>query len=365
MKALFIVEHNFLEIHVGVRRVILFYTSKLQNEGYEVYYGTPKSGKIIQGIIKKRSVFKANNLNDKEIIWGKSIVNIEKFDVCIFTNPWLCALEVPKITKSVGIIYDIIPNLIASCSLRFSSHMNVYRFATEHDIGFKYFLENTQRIICISNATNKDFKQMYNVEKFDNRIITHIPFDFKNNQKIAEPFESTVLLVNVFDWRKNIKNIETIIKYAAKKINFKIKIIGKERIDKESVNRFFANLAKEGVQTQWYRDANDTVLNQLYQQTSLLLFPSLYEGLGLPILEAQSFGIPVITSNLSSCPEINMNPNLCFEPNDVEGMALALIQVLSNQINIQSGIKLQTSLRSFLDKNISISTLFNLNTGMN
>jgi glycosyltransferase involved in cell wall biosynthesis len=56
----------------------------------------------------------------------------------------------------------------------------------------------------------------------------------------------------------------------------------------------------------------------LYSGAHALLFPSLWEGFGIPIIEAMASGIPVLTSNLSSCPEIAGDAGLIVDPYDVE-----------------------------------------------
>ncbi|MBI5959202.1 MAG: glycosyltransferase, partial [Chloroflexi bacterium] len=60
-------------------------------------------------------------------------------------------------------------------------------------------------------------------------------------------------------------------------------------------------------------------------------YPSLYEGIGFPILEAMACGIPVITSNISSMPEVAGNATLLIDPYKVEALAEALRQLLTGE----------------------------------
>jgi glycosyltransferase involved in cell wall biosynthesis len=73
-------------------------------------------------------------------------------------------------------------------------------------------------------------------------------------------------------------------------------------------------------------------LAALFRHAQLFLFPSLYEGFGLPILEAMACGCPVITSNAGSLPEVAGNAAQIFEPADAKGMALAITTLLLNPI---------------------------------
>lgn len=72
-------------------------------------------------------------------------------------------------------------------------------------------------------------------------------------------------------------------------------------------------------------------LLSLYTDALCFLFPSLYEGFGLPILEAMSCGTPVITSNLSSMPEVAGDAALLVDPYDVGALAKAMKEIVENQ----------------------------------
>lgn len=71
----------------------------------------------------------------------------------------------------------------------------------------------------------------------------------------------------------------------------------------------------------WVEDASDTALSEWYRRASVLVFPSLYEGYGWPVLEAMTFGLPVVSSNGGSLPEVVGDVAPCFAPQDVSGFA--------------------------------------------
>ena len=72
-------------------------------------------------------------------------------------------------------------------------------------------------------------------------------------------------------------------------------------------------------------------LGSLYKKALCLLFPSLYEGFGFPILEAMSCGVPVITSNTSSMPEVAGDAALLVDPYNVNALAEVLYKVMKSE----------------------------------
>lgn len=78
-----------------------------------------------------------------------------------------------------------------------------------------------------------------------------------------------------------------------------------------------------------YHVSNEDLVS-LYSEASLFAFPSLYEGFGLPVLEAMACGTPVIAAKTSSIPEIAGDAALLVEPEDTNGFVLAMTQILSD-----------------------------------
>mgnify|MGYP003467543376 CR=1 FL=1 len=76
---------------------------------------------------------------------------------------------------------------------------------------------------------------------------------------------------------------------------------------------------------------DESLLPGLYAGADLFMFPSLYEGFGLPILEAMSCGAPVITSNTSSMPEVAGDAALLVDPLNAEEIAFAVETVIEKE----------------------------------
>lgn len=342
MKALFIVEQDFLTAHVGVRRVIIHYIEELERAGYTVDLGSPKDGHVY---IMRVADTPASSASGPKVAlaWTTQRIRRKDYETIVISNPWLCARKLQDLPGCIGIVYDVVPNLIASGVLRFSNAGKVYGFAREHDIGFRYYLKNARRIVCISESTRKDFLELYGPVRKDLSVITNIPFAVKA-ESTAVPDTKTVLLVNALDARKNLKNLSAILERAHARVPLHVVVMGNERAPMSQILEFFERLIAAGIPHQWFPDADDAQLDAQYRAAAVLLFPSLYEGLGLPVLEAQDYGVPAVTTNISSLPEINMNADLCFAADDVDGMACAVSEVLANTRPVLRGDALRQAL---------------------
>ena len=86
---------------------------------------------------------------------------------------------------------------------------------------------------------------------------------------------------------------------------------------------------KENIVLTGYIEEEDKI--SLYKMAEIFVFPSLYEGFGMPVLEAMACGVPVITSNVSSLPEVAGKAAILVNPLKVEEMTDAYSKILSNE----------------------------------
>ena len=75
----------------------------------------------------------------------------------------------------------------------------------------------------------------------------------------------------------------------------------------------------------------DEALAPVYSGATMFLYPSLYEGFGLPVLEAMQCGVPVVTSNVSSLPEVVGNAGIMLDPRDGAGLSQAMFDIYSDE----------------------------------
>ena len=88
---------------------------------------------------------------------------------------------------------------------------------------------------------------------------------------------------------------------------------------------------EERGEVRWLGYVPAETLPMLYSGASMLVYPSLYEGFGLPVLEAMASGIPVITSNRASLPEVAGDVGIMVDPEDVDGLRAAMLQLIDDK----------------------------------
>lgn len=201
-------------------------------------------------------------------------------------------------------------------------------------------LKNANRIITVSNSTKNDLISLFKIPKEKIRVIFNgvdekfKPLSNKEIKKVKQKYSLNfpfILYVGTLEPRKNIPSLIKAF-YKFKKTNplYKLVIAGKkgwkyneifETIDK-------LNLQNDIVFTGYILD-ND--LPALYNAADLFVYVSIYEGFGLPPLEAMACGTPVITSNTSSLPEIVDDAGIMVDPYDIDGLSNAIFKVLTDE----------------------------------
>ena len=108
------------------------------------------------------------------------------------------------------------------------------------------------------------------------------------------------------------------------------------------IDDFFADLRDIGTEDKFGLYVYSRELRLVYSGAIALVYPSKYEGFGMPVLEAMACGCPVITTPNASLPEVGGNAVIYVNDNDVAGMIDALRQVLNSEIRqhlVQAGLK--------------------------
>lgn len=201
--------------------------------------------------------------------------------------------------------------------------------------------KHSDKIIAISESSRLDAIDLLKVES--NKIVT-VPLAASSSYRllpsnlvdqVCEAYKLSkkqyILYVGTLEPRKNIPFL--IEGYAKSSKNFPqipLVLAGKKGWMYDEIFRRVTELGlEEKVRFLNYVPEKDLIA--LYNGAAAFIYPSFYEGFGLPVLEAMQCGIPVITSNISSMPEVADGAAILINPNSVEEIAVAMRQVLTNR----------------------------------
>jgi glycosyltransferase involved in cell wall biosynthesis len=207
-----------------------------------------------------------------------------------------------------------------------------------------YSVKNAKKVLTISNSSRDDIIKAYNAR--GDKVITIYPgiknlvsleprvFGMNQLQSKYHISDNFVLFVGTLQPRKNIvrlieafsriKNQESGIK------DLNLVIIGRRGWQYEEI---LAAPEKYGVKdtVKFLENVKDDELHIFYQHALCYVLPSLYEGFGLPVVEAMQRGCPVITSNVSSLPEAGGDAALYVDPENVDDIAQKIEKLITDK----------------------------------
>ncbi|MEM4330487.1 MAG: glycosyltransferase family 1 protein [Candidatus Pacearchaeota archaeon] len=228
--------------------------------------------------------------------------------------------------RTIITCHDLIP-------LKFSE-----RISLRGRILFRYYiklLKKARAIIADSNNTKRDLMTEFKIIKNKIKVIPPISIERKKfsltKKRIKEKrgLEDKIILLSVgsFFYKNTLLILKSLNYLKEKYPNIVLIKIGeflkeeKKFIEKNDLQRF---IIKKSSLTQ-------KELEETYYLSDILVFPSLYEGFGIPPLEAMACGTPVITSNTSSLPEVVKDAAIKINPHSVEELKRAIITIIENK----------------------------------
>lgn len=214
----------------------------------------------------------------------------------------------------------------------------------------KHSILNSKHIFTISNSTKEDIVKNYGVSQ-SKITVTYLGFDkdrFKpqSKQKIDDARRKYkvkgdyIIFVGTLQPRKNIERLVEAIKLV--KSDLKLVIVGRKGWMYEQIFQKVKDLKLESkiVLTDFVPE-ND--LPALLSGAKAYLLPSLWEGFGIPVIEAQACGVPVVVSSTSSLPEVVRDSGVLLDPNNTDSIAKGIEKVTSDekfsQVLIQKGFQ--------------------------
>ena len=259
-------------------------------------------------------------------------LNKKDFKLDIIHSPENAALFIKlRHQKKIITVHDIIPYLFPESY----TPITLLRYK----LLFPRTLRTADKIIADSNSTKRDLMSYFNVPEEKIRVILLAadekfkPLNNGETDEIRQKYnlDFPFIFYVGLGLRKNIQTLIKAFHKLKKDPGTKQKLViagekeGNYKAIFETIDKL--NLQKDVIFTGYVLDED---LSALYNAADLFVYPSLYEGFGLPPLEAMACGTPVITSNTSSLPEVVGDAGIMVDPYDVDRLADAMHKVLSN-----------------------------------
>jgi glycosyltransferase involved in cell wall biosynthesis len=193
----------------------------------------------------------------------------------------------------------------------------------------KYLVAKAEKIHTISRNTHKDLIEILKVPEEKIVVIYHgssISKSYALKSEFLKIPERYILYVGSRNYYKNFSNAITAFRELIKNDNELFLVCaGGGRFEEREIQLFKEfNLIDKIL----HRPADDVALATLYSNAILFVFPSLYEGFGIPALEAMNCDCPIALSNVSSLPEIGGDAAIYFNPNDPKDICNQMSKII-------------------------------------
>lgn len=256
-------------------------------------------------------------------------LNKNKPDLFLSTDNYACLqTDVPQVLVMHDLAFEHFPGQVSF-------------FVKQY---YKYFIprfaQKAKRIATVSEFSKQDIVKQYKVAA---KIIDVV---YNGAKEVYQPVNEVVkirvkekysegknyfIYVGSIHPRKNIKNLLLAFEKfkTATSSNYQLLIIGRKAWDFKEVDEIHALMQfKNEVKFLGHVDSNE--LGEIVASAFAMVYASLFEGFGIPIVEAMSCDVPVITSDITSMPEVAGDAALLVNPNSAEEISSAMIKLLEN-----------------------------------
>ncbi|MFC1653808.1 glycosyltransferase family 4 protein [Patescibacteria group bacterium] len=296
-------------------------------EEFVFYGGSLRNNKLLNSFSKSVDRNVESSINPippklQSILFNKLHIPIEIFlkKVDIF-HSWDWYTPGSNKASLVTTIHDL-------TSIKYPQDTNP-EITAQHKRSLQWVKKEAKAIIAVSEATKKDAIELLGIDEQKIHVIYEaLPEEqkIKENKiiskKVKEKFKLNLpyfITVASQEPRKNLNRIIKAFKPFNKKYN--LVLVGKSGFDQIENH--------EGVIKTGY--VSDDELAALYKNASCMVYTSLYEGFGLPILEAFYHKTPVVTSNISSMPEVSGNAAVLVNPLSFEEITKGIEKAISQR----------------------------------
>jgi glycosyltransferase involved in cell wall biosynthesis len=272
--------------------------------------------------IKGRSIFYHINL------WFK--LKKEKPDIFFAPTSYIVPAFAPKKIKVVFTVHDLVAFLFPG------KHNKKATFIEKMTL--KKALGKAKRVVCVSRNTAKDLEEKFNYPASKTEIVYCAAGDeyrqTEDTEKVKKKYDlpkKFILGVGTIEPRKNFEGlIEAFRKIKNDIDDLYLVIIGTKGWCTGEIEKLERDLEiKNKIKFLGYAKYEDLVA--IYNLAEIFVFPSIYEGFGMPPLEAMKSGCPVICSNTSSLPEVCGDSAYMVNPHDIRAIEGGIREILGDE----------------------------------
>jgi glycosyltransferase involved in cell wall biosynthesis len=288
-------------------------------------------------ILFKNKFFYGNLSVPKRILWEQIILpsqvfakEIDILHIPAFSPPML--LMKSRRCKVVVTLHDLIGIRMPNNNLSLSSRFYWSRY-------LEWMARDADIVITDSDYSKKDIMELLTIPEKKVKVIylsaseIFHPVDDKEKIKYVKAKyniregEEYILYVGNIEFRKNLILLVEI--WEKFQIEHKLLLAGAfTKYAQTLIRTVREKRLEDKIIFTGYVPSEELLL--LYNGALLFVYPSLYEGFGLPVLEAMSCGVPVVTSNVTALPEIVGNAGMLASPTDVDEFGYAILEVLNS-----------------------------------
>ena len=314
-------EMNDVEIQLGLKENVNYYLNELlKNTDLDI------KNTDVDSLARKYFIYKRNQKRSVKLLTQNN------YDILhsTFYDPY----TIQNNNKAhVITVHDMTPEL---CREYYKGTLYSYFISRKWIQGKKELIEKADRVIAVSENTKKDMIEFYDVNEEKIEVIHHgcnrLPVPGK--RLIDEPY---ILYIGLRDKYKNFKSFAKALNPILQKEKIKALCIGGGKFTKSE--KFF--LSEEGLENYFVQmSVDDKGLASAYKNALCFIFPSRYEGFGMPVLEAFSLECPVILSNASCFPEIAGDAAVYFDPTDEDSIMNNIKQTIYDT-ELQASLKIK------------------------
>jgi len=313
-------------VYTGIGRSLinfLEYFEKLENEDVCVLFSSKKIPIVFNAKIK-------NVVLNEHItfVWDQWQLPhaVKKEGIDILYSPYY-KVPLMKPCKMVSAIFDLMYlSFDAYCK-----RMSPFKKAYYASFG-KAYTSSVDKILTCSEYSKRDIQRIYGLGQEKIKIIPLSVNHIYKPQPGMSPINGRYLLyVGNFKFHKNVQSIiEAFALICAEFPDLKLVLAGPREHTYEELFMLVHKKCLEQRVIFFGKVTEDDKPHLLYSAAELFVMPSLYEGFGLPPLEAMACGVPVVVSNTTSMPEVVKDAGFLVDPKEVTAIADAIKKVLND-----------------------------------